>query len=323
MADSLAVPWAFSALFNQRAVAAEAVGRTVFVFPGQGLRWAEMAREMLNSAPAFAEEMRRCDTALREHFEWSLLDVIRDGVGSSDGDRINVQQSGSFAVMVSLAAHWRELGIHPDAVLGHSHGETAAAYVAGGLALRDAALVVAQRSKVISATAGTGGTVAIAWPVDRVLEFVERWGTSVFVAAHNGPSSTVVTGAPAAIDEVTVELERADVSAERIPVEFALACHQIEEARPALRESLAELQPHTGDVVFISSVTGAALDTSILDGDYWFANLRQPVLFEQAVRWSHEHAYHTFIEASAEPVLISGIRELLSDNNACVRAESR
>ena len=83
--------------------------------------------------------------------------------------------------------------------------------------------------------------------------------------------------------------------------------------RETLRETLSGLQPRTGDIAFISAVTGAGLDTSILDGDYWFANLRQPVLFEQAVRWSYEHGYRTFIEASPHPVLTDGIRDSLDE----------
>src|SRR5215216_7662263 len=102
------VPWVLAALFNHRAVAAEAAGRTVFVFPGHGSRWADMAKEMLDSAPAFADEMRRCDTAFSEHFDWSLLDVIRDDVWPSCEDRREVLHPVSFAVMVSLSAHWRD-----------------------------------------------------------------------------------------------------------------------------------------------------------------------------------------------------------------------
>jgi polyketide synthase 12 len=83
--------------------------------------------------------------------------------------------------------------------------------------------------------------------------------------------------------------------------------------REPLRESLAGLQPRTGDVAFISAVTGARLDTSILDADHWFANLRQPVLFEQAVRWSYEHGYRTFIESSPHPVLNDCIEESLAN----------
>ena len=87
----------------------------------------------------------------------------------------------------------------------------------------------------------------------------------------------------------------------------------MEELRETLRESLSGLQPRTGEIAFISAVTGAGLDTKILDGDYWFANLRQPVLFEQAVRWSYEHGYRTFVESSPHPVLIAGIQESLED----------
>ena len=83
--------------------------------------------------------------------------------------------------------------------------------------------------------------------------------------------------------------------------------------RETLRETLSGLQPRAADIPFISGVTGAGLDTSILDGDYWFANLRQPVLFEQAVRWAYEHGYRAFVEVSPHPVLTEGIQESLQE----------
>jgi acyl transferase domain-containing protein len=204
---------------------------------------------------------------------------VRGGVGSPSLDRVDVVQPVLFAVMVSLAAQWRALGIHPDAVLGHSQGEIAAAYVAGALSLRDAAKVVTLRSKAITAIAGTGGMVSIPWPVERVLALVQPWGLSISLAAQNGPSSTVVTGNAAALDELMAACERDDVPATRIPVDYASHSADVEELRETLRESLSGLQPRASDITFISAVTGAGLDTSILDGDYWFANLRQRVLF--------------------------------------------
>ena len=69
--------------------------------------------------------------------------------------------------MVSLAAYARSQGIVPDAVLGHSHGEIAAAYVAGGFSLRDAAKVVASLSTALSAISGIGGMVSIPLPLNR------------------------------------------------------------------------------------------------------------------------------------------------------------
>ena len=110
------------------------------------------------------------------------------------------------------------------------------------------------------------------------------------------------------------ECERDDVPATRISVDYASHSVHVEELRERLRESLSGLQPSGSDIVFISAVTGAGLDTSILDGDYWFANLRQPVLFEQAVRWAYEHGYRTFIESSPHPVLTVGVEESLADH---------
>lgn len=288
-----------------------ATGGTVFVFPGQGSQWPGMAAELLDSAPAFADEMRRCDGAFEEFVDWSLFDAVRGD--ARDLDQTNVVQPVLFAVMVSLAAQWKSLGVYPDAVIGHSQGEVAAAYVAGALSLREAAKVIAVRSRAVGAIAGAGGMASILLPMDRVLALIEPWGPSISLAAQNGPGSVVITGDAAAMDELMARCERDDLPANRIQVDYASHSAQVEELRETLRESLSDIRPRCGDINFISAVTGAQLDTSILDGDYWYANLRQPVLFEQAIRWSHEHGYRTYIESSPHPVLAAGIQESLED----------
>ncbi|WP_225844202.1 acyltransferase domain-containing protein, partial [Streptomyces albus] len=118
------------------------VGRTVFVFPGQGAQWAGMAVELMAASPVFAERMRECEAALSAFVDWSLLAVLRGDADAPSLERVDVVQPASFAVMVSLAALWRSYGVEPDAVVGHSQGEIAAACVAGALSLEDAARVV-------------------------------------------------------------------------------------------------------------------------------------------------------------------------------------
>ena len=300
---------------------ADARGGAVFVFPGQGSQWKGRAVGLLNTAPAFADQMGLCDAAFAEFVDWSLLGAVGRHVSSPGLDRVDMVQPVLFAVMVSLAAQWRALGTEPDAVLGHSEGEIAAAYVAGALSLRDAAKVVTLRSKAIRAIAGAGGMVSIARPVERVHALIEPRCRSISVAAQNGPSSTVVTGIATELDDLMAVCERDDVPATRIPIDYAAHSSQVETLRESLRDTLSGLQPRTADIAFISAVTGARLDTSILDGDYWYANLRQPVLFEQAVRWSYEHGYRTFIEASLHPVLkvdiLESLEECGDDSGAC------
>jgi polyketide synthase 12 len=110
-----------------------------------------------------------------------------------------------------------------------------------------------------------------------------------------------------------VVCERDEVPATLIPVDYASNSADVEPLRETLHELLSELRPRPAELVFISAVTGAGLDTTILDGDYWFANLRQPVLFEHGVRWAYEHGYRTFVESSPRPVLTIDIEESLED----------
>ncbi|MFF0001815.1 type I polyketide synthase, partial [Streptomyces avermitilis] len=201
-------------------------GRTVLVFPGQGSQWGAMARELYASAPVFRARLEECAKALSAFVEWDLLDVLLSDDGGVLLSRVDVVQPALFAVMVSLAALWEAHGVRADAVVGHSQGEIAAAYVAGVLSLEDAARVVTLRSQAIRALAGRGGMVSVALSVDEVRPRLERWGGDVGIAAINGPTSTVVSGSAGALDELQAAFEAGNVRTWRIPVDYAShSCH--------------------------------------------------------------------------------------------------
>lgn len=292
---------------------ARRAGKSVFVFPGQGAEWVGTAVELLSTANAFAIQMRRCDAVFAEFVDWSLVGTLLGDPGSPRIDRDDVVQPLLFAVMVSLAAQWRALGIAPDAVIGHSQGEIAAAYTANVLSLRDAARVVCARIAAIKTVRGTGSAVSISQPADTVCDLIRPWDGVLFIAARNGPSSTTVTGSVAAIEELMSRCQREQLPVTRLPVDYAAHSPHLDELRETLRDELSDVQPGPTAITFISTVTGAAVDASILNGEYWFANLRQPVLFEDAVQWSYSRGHRTFIECSLQPMLTSDIEELLDD----------
>ncbi|MGC7096496.1 SDR family NAD(P)-dependent oxidoreductase [Amycolatopsis lurida] len=281
-------------------------GRTVFVFPGQGSQWAGMGLDLLDTAPVFREQLLACADALAPHTDWSLLDSLR-GEGL---DRVDVVQPVLWAVMVSLAALWRSVGVRPDAVIGHSQGEIAAAYVAGALSLEDSARIVALRSKAIIALAGTGGMVSVPLPAADTERLLTRWTGRIHIAAVNGPTSTVVAGEPEALGELLADEQ---VRARRIPVDYASHTPHVEAIRDELLDVLAGITPRAADIAFYSTVTGDAIDTTELDTAYWYRNLRQPVLFEQATRALAAAGHRVFVETSAHPVLTNGLGETLDD----------
>ncbi|MGZ4563535.1 MAG: SDR family NAD(P)-dependent oxidoreductase [Mycobacterium sp.] len=292
---------------------AQPVGKTVFVFPGQGSQWVRMGAELLDSSPVFAEHLQRCEKALAEHVEWSLVDVLRGAPGVPGLDRVDVVQPALWAVMVSLAELWRSVGVVPEAVIGHSQGEIAAAYVAGALSLEDAARVVALRSRLLVGLSGAGGMVSLACGLGRAEELIAPWGDRLNVAAVNGVSAVVVSGEVGALDELMLRCEADDVRARRIDVDYASHSGHVDVIRVALAEALAGIEPRSSSVALFSTVTGELLDTAGLDADYWYRSIRQTVQFERAVRNACGAGYGVFVESSPHPVLLAAVEETLAD----------
>ncbi|MDC0774090.1 acyltransferase domain-containing protein, partial [Streptomyces sp. HD] len=226
---------------------------------------------------------------------------------------MDVVQPLLFVTMVSLARLWRSRGVRPDAVVGHSQGEIAAACVAGGLSLEDAARVVVLRSKAITALAGRGGMASVLLPVAEVEERLARWEGRVSVAAVNGPASVVVSGDADAIRDLVAEWSAAGVQARQIPVDYASHSAQVEEIRDRLLTDLASVRPRAAEVPFFSTVTCDWLDTGNLDAGYWYDNVRRTVRFAEAVHALAAQDFRVFVESSPHPVLTAAVRDTLDD----------
>ncbi len=284
-------------------------GGVVFVFPGQGSQWEGMARELLDCSPVFAGAVRECEEGLAGFVDWSVEGVLRGAPGAPSLERIEVLQPALFTVMVSLARLWGACGVRPAAVVGHSQGEIAAAYVAGGLSLEDAARLVALRSRMLAGLVGQGGVVSVALGVEQVRERLRRWGGRIVVAGVNGPRSVAVAGDREAVGEFLRECAAGEVRAREVPGTVASHSRYVEVFHEEVLEVLAPLAPHAGEVSFYSTVTGGRLDTAELDAGYWYRNLREPVEFERATRALLEEGLRTFVEISPHPVLSLGVQE--------------
>ncbi|GAA2529694.1 type I polyketide synthase [Pilimelia columellifera subsp. columellifera] len=282
-------------------------GQIVFVFPGQGTQWAGMGRDLLDSSPIFAARIAECQETFDPWLDWSVADVLR-GDGPDLG-RIDVVQPACFAVMLGLAAVWTSAGVTPDAVIGHSQGEIAAACVAGALTLADAARVVILRSQAIADKLPRGGGMAsVELSVEEAGALIEPWGSRLEIAALNGPAAVVVAGEAAALDELAAQVAGRDFRFKRIAVDYASHSHYVEALESALRNDLAGLAPAAPRIPFYSTTDVRWLgDDDRLDAGYWYRNLRGTVRFEPAVRDLIAHDHRVFIELGAHPTLLAAI----------------
>ncbi|MFI2652816.1 SDR family NAD(P)-dependent oxidoreductase, partial [Micromonospora fulviviridis] len=306
--DALA---ALTAADDQPANTGDGTRKVVFVFPGQGSQWPGMALDLLDSSPVFRDRMRECTAELARLVDWQPEEVLRGAPGAPPLDRVDVVQPLLFSVMVSLAEVWRSCGVRPDAVIGHSQGEIAAACVAGALTLPDALRLVVARSRGLLALSGLGGMVSVPLSAADTAGLIAPWGDTLTVAALNGATVTVVSGDAAAVTELLATCAERGIRARQIAVDYASHCGHVDTVRDDLAAALGTVQPHPTRVAFHSTVTGAPIDTTELDAGYWFRNLREPVRLAPVVDALIDAGYRTFVEVSPHPVLKVVVQDAL------------
>ncbi len=282
--------------------------RPLFLFPGQGAQAAGMATGLLDSSPAFAEHMQECEAALAPHVDWSLTEVLREE-DAAWLDRLDIVQPALFAVMVSLARLWRQCGVEPQALIGHSQGEIAAAHIAGALSLEDAALIVAKRGSAMAKIAGEGAMLSVSLKAEELPAHTEPFGERISLAAINGPASLVCSGEPEALAELEQSLEEKGIRAKPIAVDYAAHSVQIEALKEELLEAFAPISPRATEIPLISTVTAGLIEGAELGPEYWYRNLRQTVLLEPVLRAQLEAGKRAFIEIGPHPVLAFGVEE--------------
>jgi acyl transferase domain-containing protein len=283
--------------------------RVVFVFPGQGPQWTGMARELLMRSEVFRQRVLECDDAVRRECGLSIMDWIYSDTPRRDAAEV---QPVLWAIQAGLAAVWRDYGVEPDLVIGHSMGEVAAATVSGAMSLRDAAAVICRRSRLVSRLREPGGMLAVRLGEHEARTAIGEHTGRVAVGVINGPHSTVLSGDPAALDRISKQLRQRGVHCRPVQVDFASHTAHVEPLREHMIAALADVYPRRGRISLHSTVLGCELDGSELNAAYWMANLREPVRFDAAVREVLADPRRAlFIEISPHPVLLPAITETI------------
>lgn len=274
-----------------------------WLFTGMGPQWWGMGRGLLQDNSVFAAEIKRVDAALTPLTGWSVLEELSQNETSSRMGETQVSQCANFAIQLALAAVWTGLGAPMDAIIGHSAGEVAAAYVAGALGFEDAVAVVFHRARLQQTTSGQGRLLAASITVEHALQLDLVRQERLHIAAVNAPESLALVGGVADLTKLLEELESKDVFARLVDGNVPFHGPKMDALEDEIRTVLAGIRPLTPRVRLYSTVTGELVTRPIHDADYWWRNVRQPVHFADAARAAILDGHRAFLELGPNPVL--------------------
>jgi acyl transferase domain-containing protein/NAD(P)-dependent dehydrogenase (short-subunit alcohol dehydrogenase family)/acyl carrier protein len=298
-----------------------APARTAFVYSGNGPQWWAMGRELLDASPVFHAAMAEVDALFTARAGWSLIAELRRPEAESRMALTEVAQPTLFALQLGLTAMLRAAGIVPDAAIGHSVGEVAAAYAAGALSLQQATDVIFHRSMMQARTAGAGQMAAIGIGPEAAEAALAAYDGALELAATNSPRAVTVAGSSEALLLLRDQLTQTGKFARILPLNYAFHSRAMDPVRDELLQRLADLSPSETTLPFISTVEGHSLPGMALDAAYWWRNVRAPVQFAGAIdHAAREHGITLFIEIGPHPVLRDYITQTTKAHDLPARA---
>jgi acyl transferase domain-containing protein/acyl-CoA synthetase (AMP-forming)/AMP-acid ligase II/NADPH:quinone reductase-like Zn-dependent oxidoreductase/acyl carrier protein len=284
-----------------------------FVFSGHGSQWWAMGRQLYEAEAVYRDELARCNAHLHPYTGWDVVEVLMaNEVDSLLGETAFIQPV-LFAMQLALVALLRSWGVTPDAVVGHSFGEVAAAFVAGALTLDDACRLIAVRARLMQATKGNGRMVSIEMSRAEVEAELLGYGGELSISVSNGPSTIVVSGPYAALERLTGDLRARGVLFVELELDHAFHSELMEDAKCALANEISAIRPLPPMTPFMSTVTAQWCEgTTLLDHNYWGDNLRKEVRFSAAIEAMARQGSQVFIEFGAHPILCGAIGRTLN-----------
>nr|VFK23759.1 MAG: Acyl transferase domain-containing protein [Candidatus Kentron sp. MB] len=282
-----------------------------FLFTGQGSQYRQMGRQLFDTEPRFRETLNRCDAILRT-LNVPLLELLYNkGVDDDSLNQTIHTQPALFALEYALARLWQSWGITPDVVMGHSVGEYAAACIAGVFGLEDGLKLIAARGRLMQTLCEPGDMLALPVTESDAQALIAPFAGQLSLAAINGPSSVVVSGAPAAIVRLTATLAGKEIKGSPLSVSHAFHSGLMEPMLAEFEKVANTISYGAPDIPLCSNVTGQMATEEVMTPGYWVRHARQPVRFLETIETLHKNGIDAFLEVGPQPILLGLARQCL------------
>ena len=264
----------------------ESIGRpVVFMFPGQGSQYVNMALELYETEPLFRQQVDLCSEILKPELELDLRQILYPQPEEIQTAEQQLQQTAIaqvaiFVVEYALAKLWQSWGISPQAMIGHSIGEYVAATLAEVFSLEAALSLVAARGKMMQQLPG-GAMLSIPLSAEEVQPLLTE---ELSIAAINEPTRCVVSGSTEAIDILESKLAQTSTECRRLHTSHAFHSQMMEPILDKFKERFKQESLKSPQIPYISNLTGNWItEAQATDPNYWVQHLRSSVLFAKGI----------------------------------------
>jgi len=285
--------------------------KLALVFSGNGSQWQGMGCELLANEPLFLETVLEINDLLNSYQDISLIDEFKATTENSKLHLTEVAQPLLFALQIGVMRILNAKGLIADAVVGHSVGEVAAAWASGVLNLEQAVKVIYHRSHAQAKTAGAGRMAAAAMNHEDVTSLINDLdlAAEITIAGVNSPKSVTLTGSLNALQLLEESFEEQGIFYRLLDLDYAFHSASMDPVKDEIKSKLSDIELEKNKLEFYSTVTGNKTSTDKLDAEYWWKNIRQPVLFAEALDNLLDDGYQVFLEIGPHPVLRSYVNE--------------
>lgn len=293
--------------------------KIAFLFTGHGAHYANMGRDLYQREPVFRSVIDSCDEILQDQLPTPLLEVLFPPPSAQPQpallDTMTYGQPAIFALEMALAELWRSWGIEPDAVIGHSTGEFAAACFAGLFCLADGLRLIAARGRLMDSTPRGGQTVAVMAAAEEV-EALLAEHPQVSLAAVNGPLNVVISGVQQAVQPLLAQLDRLGIKTKILSIPVAAHSALMDPILDSFAAAVEEITLAPPRLPLVSSMTGAVAGPELCTPGYWRQHLRRTVRFAAGVETLHSLGCTIFIETGPKPTLLQMVEPVLETRAA-------
>jgi acyl transferase domain-containing protein len=285
----------------------------VMMFTGQGAQYPGMGRQLYERNETYRTALDSCDSYLRPFLPRPLLEILfaEDEATANLVHETAYTQPALYSVEYALAQLWLSWGIRPSVVMGHSVGEYVAATIAGVFSLADGLKLIAERGRQMQALPPGGSMAAVFADEERVAAAIAPYAAEVSIAAINGPTNVVISGAGTAVSTILATLKEEGIRARELVVSHAFHSPLMAPMLDSFEAVARTVTYQPPRIPLISNVTGQMADERVQTAVYWRDHVRDAVRFADALQTTHQMGIDHFLEVGPNPVLIGMGKRIL------------